>query len=225
MNVSSPDALERSVGDSLDRSLEVLIRLSAVIASRSAEDLESVMRVAAERGDEDAIEEVILQSYLFLGYPIALNAMAQWRAVSGAGPREHAAVQRDTWLERGEEVCSAVYGGQYERLRVNVRSLHPDMERWMVEEGYGKVLGRPGLSLRERELCIVAQLVVLDVPRQLYSHLRGALNVGATESAVESALGVGQEYAEPGPSERARETWKSVRLRRAESLFTDGAKG
>ena len=211
MNASVSDALENSLRDSL----EVLIRLSAVIASRRDEELESVMRVAAERDATDAIEEVILQSYLFLGYPIALNAMARWRAVSGVGPEEHAAVERDTWLERGEEVCRAVYGGQYARLRANVRHLHPDMESWMVEEGYGKVLARPGLSLQERELCIVAQLVVLDVPRQLYSHVRGALNVGATESAVEVALQVGLEYAEPGAGERARETWESVRVREA----------
>ena len=104
-----------------------------------------------------------------------------------------------------------MYGGQYRRLRDNVRRLHPDMERWMVEEGYGKVLGRPGLSVQDRELCIVAQLVVLDVPLQLYSHLRGALNVGAGESAVEAALQVGLEYAEPAARTRAHETWQAVR--------------
>jgi 4-carboxymuconolactone decarboxylase len=213
MNTSASDALENSPRDSLD----VLVRLSAVIASRRDEELKSVMRVAAERDATDAIEEVILQSYLFLGYPIALNAMARWRTVSGASSGELAAVERDTWLECGEEVCRAVYGDQYARLRANVRHLHPDMDSWMVEEGYGKVLARPGLSLQERELCIVAQLVVLDVPRQLYSHVRGALNVGATESAVEAALQVGLQYAEPGACVRARETWESVRVRKAES--------
>ena len=52
--------------------------------------------------------------------------------------------------DRGEEVCRTVYGGQYEGLRRNVRDLHPDMERWMVVEGYGKVLGRPGLDPQRR---------------------------------------------------------------------------
>ena len=157
-------------------SLEVLLRLSAVLASRNDEELDSTMHVAAERCGTHAVEEVILQSYLFLGYPIALNAMARWRAISGVRPPEDAAADRDEWLERGQEVCGSVYGGQYRRLRANVRRLHPDMERWMVEEGYGKVLGRPGLSVQDRELCIVAQLVVLDVPRQLHSHLRGAVS-------------------------------------------------
>ena len=194
-------------------SLEALVRVSAVLASRRDGELESALQVAAERGSTEAVEEVILQSYLFLGYPIALNAMARWRVVSGAHSPKYAAVDRDAWLERGEEVCGSVYRGQYQLLRANVRRLHPDMERWMVEEGYGKVLGRPGLSLEERELCIVAQLVVLDVPRQLHSHLRGALNVGAAESAVEAALHVGLDYAEPAARQRASETWDSVRAR------------
>ena len=81
----------------------------------------------------------------------------------------------------------------------------------MVEEGYGKVLGRPGLSVQDRELCIVAQLVGLDVPRQLHSHLRGALNVGAADSAVDAALRVGLEFAQPEAGQRASETWQSVR--------------
>ena len=194
-------------------SLEVLVRFSAVLASRRDEEVESALRAAAERGGTKAVEEVILQSYLFLGYPIALNAMARWRAVSGARSPEQAALDRDTWLERGEEVCGSVCRGQYQRLRANVRRLHLDMERWMVEEGYGKMLGRPGLSLEERELCIVAKLVVLDVPCHVHSHLRGALNVGATESAVEAALHVGLDYAEPPARRRASQNRNSVSSR------------
>ncbi|GIS80694.1 MAG: hypothetical protein CM1200mP14_22600 [Gammaproteobacteria bacterium] len=49
-------------------------------------------------------------------------------------------------------------------------------------DGSGGIRQGPGAFrpvLVERELCIVALLAVLDVPKQLYSHLRGALNVGA----------------------------------------------
>jgi hypothetical protein len=50
----------------------------------------------------------------------------------------------------------------------------------MIVEGYGKVLGRPGLDAGDvRELCIVALLAVAGRAAQLYSHLRGALNAGA----------------------------------------------
>lgn len=58
----------------------------------------------------------------------------------------------------------------------------------MIEEGYGKVLGRAGLPLALRELCIIGLLAAQPAPGQLHSHLRGALNAGATVADVEEAL-------------------------------------
>ena len=162
-------------------------------------DHEKANRGSRERGLEEPIqvEEVILQSYLFLGYPTALNAFALWRGISGIEAKEGVPDDWTGWGERGDAVCRTVYGGQYDGLRRNVRALHPDMERWMVVEGYGKVLGRPGLDLATRELCIAALLAVLDTPRQLYSHLRGALSAGATPKEVEEALTLACNHLHP----------------------------
>jgi 4-carboxymuconolactone decarboxylase len=67
----------------------------------------------------------------------------------------------------------------------------------MVVEGYGKVLGRPGLDLPRRELCIVAACAATAQDRQLHSHLHGAINVGVASSvlsetvdAIEELIGV-----------------------------------
>jgi 4-carboxymuconolactone decarboxylase len=76
----------------------------------------------------------------------------------------------------------------YEKLRVNIAELHPALDAWMVVEGYGKVLSRPGLDLVRRELCIVAVCAVAKQDRQLQSHLHGALNVGATQGQIAGAL-------------------------------------
>jgi 4-carboxymuconolactone decarboxylase len=59
----------------------------------------------------------------------------------------------------------------------------------MIVEGYGKILSRPGLELRLRELCIVAACVATGQDRQLHSHLHGALNAGATGEEVAGTLG------------------------------------
>jgi 4-carboxymuconolactone decarboxylase len=87
-----------------------------------------------------------------------------------------------------------VYGEMYERLRVNIRGLHPELDEWMIVEGYGKVLSRPGLDLARRELCIVAACAATKQDRQLHSHLHGALNVGVAaktlHDAIESLVGV-----------------------------------
>jgi 4-carboxymuconolactone decarboxylase len=65
-----------------------------------------------------------------------------------------------------------------------MRGYHPELADWILEEGYGRVLSRPVLSIRERELIVVAVLSALRLPRQLESHERGALRVGATAGQV-----------------------------------------
>lgn len=117
----------------------------------------------------------------------------------------------------GVEVCRTVYGGQYGGLRRNIRALHPDMEGWMVVEGYGKVLGRPQLDLATRELCIAALLAVLGAPRQLYSHLRGALNAGATLEEVEGAMRTACRQLGEDDCQESWATWEGVRTRWMES--------
>ncbi len=62
--------------------------------------------------------------------------------------------------------------------------LGPELADWILEEGYGRVLSRPVLSIRERELIVVAVLAALRLPLQLESHVRGALRVGATAAEV-----------------------------------------
>jgi 4-carboxymuconolactone decarboxylase len=193
----------------------VLIRVSAALAARDSSGLERALAEGARLGIHLQVEEVLLQSYLFLGYPIALNAFALWRNLTGREAGEGVLDEWAAWEERGEEVCRVVYAGQYEGLRRNVKALHPDMERWMVAEGYGKVLGRPGLDLGTRELCIAALLAVLRTPTQLYSHLRGALNAGVPNQQIEDALAeVGGCLDEEGLVE-SRVVWDRVRTRGA----------
>jgi len=194
----------------------LLVALSAALGSRDGVATEAALRAACGHPDPRAVEEAILQSYLFLGYPAALNAFASWRTLSGRPPGPPSE-EAGPWSERGDAVCRTVYGGQYERLRDNVRRLHPDMERWMVDEGYGKVLGRPGLPLATRELCIAALLAALGAPRQLYSHLRGSLNAGATPAQVDDALALAAAVSGDDARTRARETWATLRTRGAEA--------
>lgn len=197
----------------LSREDAILVALSAALGSRDEGAVERALKDAAAHPRPIEVEEALLQSYLFLGYPAALNALALWRGVSGIKAPAPTDEGGGLWGERGEAVCRTVYAGQYERLRANIRGLHPDMERWMVDEGYGKVLGRPGLPLVTRELCIAALLAALDAPRQLYAHLRGALNAGAAPDQVEEALALAADVGTVAARERAAETWRALRAR------------
>jgi L-asparaginase II len=205
--------------------VRALVRLSGALATRDPVRIREAQGGAAGAAAPDEVEEVMIQAYLFLGFPGALNPFVLWRrdGVGGrrpaenggrdAGPGPGPSGDPTAWEARGEEVCRRVYGARYDDLRTNIRELHPDLDRWMVVEGYGKVLGRPGLELAVRELCIVGLLAVLDAPVQLYSHLRGALAVGATGPQVEDALAAVDEYMDDGVRGRTLETWDRVKSR------------
>jgi 4-carboxymuconolactone decarboxylase len=190
-------SLPQESRDGLDPSARILVEISAALSARDGEAVEEALRAAVDRRlDPVAVEETILQSYLFLGYPAALNGFGRWRAISGRPPAEPTVDDPALWEDRGERVCGTVYGHRYPSLRENIRKLHPDMERWMVLEGYGKVLGRPGLPLVTREYCIVAILAVQGVERQLHSHLRGALHAGGDAAALGSVLEIAARFQE-----------------------------
>ena len=185
-----------------------VIRVAAAVAAREPDALDAALdeAVAAELGE--AVDEVLLQSILFVGYPVGLDALSAWRgrAAAPAPTAEDSAL----WVTRGARVCQAVYGEQYGPLRNNMRSLHPDVEEWVVSHGYGRVLGRAGLDLVTRELAIVAQLAVLGATRQLYSHARGALRVGASVADVECALEIADPWVPEAARARVAQVWSEV---------------
>lgn len=176
----------------LDGATRVLVQLGAAVAASDEPTIRYWLGEAAREVPPVLVEELLLQSFLFCGFPRALNAMREWRRVSQRlAPDSDEAESVDLaeeWRARGERTCAMVYGSMYDRLRLNVRDLHPALDSWMVVDGYGKVLGRPGLDLQRRELCIVAACAAMGQDRQLHSHLRGALNVGVDPSALRATL-------------------------------------
>lgn len=191
-----------------------LVRFAAVVAAGS----EALMREETSRVRDQVrpewIEEVILQSYLFAGFPRTLNAAREWRRVSGrAAPESDPGERLDAtgeWQAAGQATCAIVYGEFYERLRTNIRALHPALDSWMIVEGYGKVLSRPALDLARRELCIVAACAASRQERQLHSHLHGALHAGASPAAVTDALALIADLVPDDDAERHRLLWARV---------------
>jgi 4-carboxymuconolactone decarboxylase len=198
----------------VDDVARTLIRASAALALANAEELDRQLRAAAGVVDPRAVEEALLQSYLFLGYPAALRALGRWRAISGVAAPDAPTRDEAEWAARGAATCERVYGGQYPRLRSNIAALHPDVERWMIVEGYGKVLSRPGLQLAVRELCIVALLAAQDAAPQLYSHLRGALNAGASTDDVAETVSLLEPLLGRPRADQLIEQWAAVCARR-----------
>lgn len=182
-----------------DRATLALVELAAAIAGGLDAAVRRQVGVVLEVGVPAAwVEELVLQSVLMVGWPRTLLAAAAWREISGLpAPSEDPGAIPATaggWEAQGEVTCRKVYGINYDRLRRNVRALHPALDQWMVSEGYGRTLSRPGLDLLRRELCTVAQCAVQGAIPQLHSHLRGALHAGAGAADLRAAVEAARPY-------------------------------
>ena len=208
-------------GRVLDAETAALVRVAAAVARGKAPELEA--RFAAARDARVPglwIEELLLQSMLVVGYPLALVAFGAWRGVGGPAPVEGdgaedlAHADWESWAARGAAVCREVYGRAYHKLLVNLRALHPALEDLVLVDAYGKVIGRPGLDLKRRELCTVATTAVLGTGEQLHSHLRGALNTGASAAEIDAVLAVIDGDLDSEQRRTVREQWEDVRKRK-----------
>ena len=205
----------------LDSPTAALVRVAAAVATGKVPELDARLAAAREaRVPGLWIEELLLQSMLVVGYPLALVAFAVWREMAGptaegghaAEPLAHEDWQ--AWADRGAAVCREVYGRAYHKLLLNLRALHPALEDLVLVDAYGKVIGRPGLDLKRRELATVAAIAVLGTAQQLHSHLRGALNTGASVEQVEAVLELVAGDLSPEYLRRAQEQWADVRRRK-----------
>ena len=194
----------------LDDATRSLVRLSAALAAGNETATRQHLQAAATLTPHEWIEELLLQTYLFAGFPRTLNGMREWRRLKPLQPSTPTTGAQDPRTQ-GEETCRQVYGPMYERLRVNIRALHPLLDDWMIDEGYGKVLSRPGLDLPRRELCIVAACAATAQDRQLQSHLHGARNVGVSEAAISEALTELRGVVSESRLSRAVRMWNRIR--------------
>ncbi len=181
----------------LDRRARHLCWISSLVATGD----ESNLRQAIIMGVRDdvslrMIREAILQSYLFVGYPRVINSLFLLKGLCAEldldYPSETGSIEDypdwGKWESRGEDLCRRVYGHSYENLQDRIVSLHPLVARWMIVEGYGKVLSRDGLSPELREMLVVSVLASQGVWRQLRSHLKGGLNLGVSATELREAI-------------------------------------
>ena len=200
----------------LDPATTQLVRFAAAIALGYEPELrERAASCRSERVPIPWVEELLLQSLLMVGYPRTLIAVAIWRKVGrvAAPPSDPEADYAHVaeWTARGEATCETVYGANYRKLRENVLDLHPALDTWMITEGYGRTMSRPGLDLLRRELCTVAQTAVIEAPRQLHSHLRGAVHAGASFEQVEAVMAVINPLLSYDQWKKVKEMWGTVK--------------
>ena len=203
----------------LDPQTLALIRIAAATATGDEARLrERMVAARAVHVPPQWVDELLLQSFLNVGYPLALVAFGVWRSVAGPVLESEkgeaiAHPEWERWTTRGTEACAEVYGRTFHKLMLNLRALHPAVEALVVVDAYGKILGRPGLDSKRRELCTLAAIAMQNAPRQLHAHLRGALNTGSSREDVDAVLAVVEMDLTKERALKLWEMWADVRGR------------
>lgn len=193
-----------------------LAALSVLWLSPQEPEAKNLLLFCKERKHStDGIREAALQLFLLAGFQTSLEAFFQIRDVyheSFPGdPRELEEIYSRVWLNRGYQLQANVYRDNVEKLRQNLREISPELESWTVMIGYGMVMSRAGLLPHVRELLEIAVLAVQGFPRQLHSHFRGALNLGATPDEIEITLKVVAPWLNEERSRSAWQLWRHVK--------------
>jgi len=185
--------------------LRLLRVFSAAVLGRF-DELAHLRRTASLGEPDRRWREALLQVHVFAGFPRGVEAYAVLEAQGGLGFAlgEEDSSTPEEQRARGEQLFERIYAADAPAVRAMLERQHPEYARWVLEHAYGRVLTRPGLEPRMRELLAVCALAALGQERQLASHVRGTLRCGGTREELEQALAVLEGLADPERLEHAR---------------------
>lgn len=167
---------------------ELLAMLCASSVLREEYQFEFLLNYISQTAiSSKKVYECLLQTYLFAGFPSALISL---KRLNYFYPEKRKAEKYDlkTFTARGVKNCKSIYGKNYNKLIENVSSFSPELADWLIIEGYGKVLGRTTLSLKQREMCNVSILAALKFEDQLFSHISGAFRTRNKLNEINTVL-------------------------------------
>lgn len=85
-----------------------------------------------------------------------------------------------------------IWGERKSAIEQRLRELDPDLERYVRDFAYGQIYARSsgpdGLEPKVQEFLAIAMLIALGNPTELKTHLRGALNAGASEQELREVI-------------------------------------
>lgn len=173
----------------LTKEITLLTEIAACISSDKFILLErKISKFFNQNYNPEKLYEVILQSYLFCGFPSTIESLKIYRKYYSDTKTPKAEYDFDKFKSSGISNGKLIYKKNYKKLIENMFVLSPDLKEWMLIEGYGKVFGRKGIRLQERELMNVSFLSAHYFEIQLHSHLQGCLNLNIQKNIIEKVL-------------------------------------
>jgi 4-carboxymuconolactone decarboxylase len=95
-----------------------------------------------------------------------------------------------TLYEHGMKIRREVTGDEYvdRSLKNGSSEFARPMQEMTAEVGWGVLWARPGLERKTRSLLCIAMLCALNRSTELATHVRGAVNNGATEVEIRETI-------------------------------------
>lgn len=194
------------------KDIRYLCFIASCVSSKKTRMLKFLLVNAKESSVSPVkIYETIIQIYLFCGFPATIEALKVFNSVFHKYKKKSSEFDLSLYLKKGQKNCLKIYKANYNKLINNFDNLSPDLKSWMIIEGYGKVMGRPGLSIKERELINVAILSINFYEHQLYSHLKGALNTNSSYNTIKNIIEVCAYFNSNSNTRRSIELLNSIK--------------
>jgi alkylhydroperoxidase/carboxymuconolactone decarboxylase family protein YurZ len=195
----------------VDLPLTLLCKLVSCASAKKFDKLPGIFgELKNQQVDSIRVYESLLQLYLFNGFPCSIESLKLFKEHFPDFQPSNQQYNVNLFEKRGSINCKQVYVSNFDKLQQNIVNLSPDLAEWMIIEGYGKVMGRPGLSMQERELLNVAMLCTNFAEHQLFSHIKGSLNTGSDYETIREVIESTQEFNSPENIQRAKELLVSI---------------
>jgi 4-carboxymuconolactone decarboxylase len=91
--------------------------------------------------------------------------------------------------EKGIKIRRKILGDKYvDKAEKQKTDFDRDFQEYIVNNAWGEVWSRPGLTPRERSLITIALMTALGHDEELAMHLRATQNTGATKEDIKEVL-------------------------------------
>ena len=182
--------------------LNMLAQIAAAGASGQFDKTEQLFRQGKAAGlSELQMYETVLNLIPYIGYPRTLSTMVSFQKVyphyirdrsGGKDPQPTEPWQEyagKVWVERGTQIQEQLgFGGaSAAEFTKQLMLLSPELTEWVRYDDFGRVFGRAGLSLIEREAIVIGVLIAQGAP-QIASHHRAMVRVGGSEAMIDGLV-------------------------------------
>lgn len=182
-----------------------IVEISAYASAGDLENLSDVLNKALDnKMTINEINEILIQSYAYCGFPRSLNAISTFinvvndrkakgiKDIQGENPKVLPSTVNKSKI--GEETREKLAGG---KTKAEWQVFAPGIEQYLLEHLFADIFARGVLTHQERELATVSFLsVIKGAEPQLNAHINMAKNTGLSGDKLNYAVNYAQFITE-----------------------------